>query len=172
MEEVASTDTPTFLLHLSESLDDEHIITKFQKIMKPVMEPVMEALNVANSQIAYLQEQLDKKDEVISAVQDRVTDLEVRLDDQEQHGRRGLTRVFGSVDAKVLSLCNNQLKVKSPLDLEDLEVVHRVGRPPKKDDVESAVATEAPASLPAPACPILVKFASRQRPGSSTTRIC
>ena len=77
MEEVASTDTPSFLLHLSESLDDEHIITKFQKIMKPVMEPVMEALNVANSQIACPQEQLDKKDEAISAVQDRVTDLEI-----------------------------------------------------------------------------------------------
>ena len=94
-KEMASIDTPTSLLHLSESRDDKHIITKFQKIMKPVMEPVREALNVANSLIASLQEQLDKTDEVINALQDRVTDLEVRLDHQEQHGCRGSMRVFG-----------------------------------------------------------------------------
>ena len=56
----------------------------------------------------------------------------------------------GSVDANVLSLNNNQLKVSSPLDLEDLEGVHRIGGPHKKDDMESAVAAEAPVPLPTP----------------------
>ena len=61
----------------------------------------------------------------------------IQLDDLEQQGRRGSMRVFGvpedtpgSVDSKVLALCNSQMDVSPPLVMEDLEVVHRLGKPP------------------------------------------
>ena len=82
-----------------------------KKIMKPVMEPVMEALKVAKSQIRShpCWSNWIKKDKLICTLQDRVTDSEVRLNDQEKQGRWGSITVFGvpedtsgSVDVKVL----------------------------------------------------------------------
>ena len=125
----------SFLLHLSEALDDGDIIKKFRTIMSPLMTPVMDALNQANATIDSLEKRMDEKDNKIAALEQNISEMDLRLDDLEQQGRRGSMRVFGipevtpgSVDAKVLALCNGQMGMSPPLVLEDLEVVHRLGK--------------------------------------------
>ena len=126
----------SFLLHLSEALDDNDIVKKFQTIMSPLLTPVMDALNQDNATIDSLKNVWTKKDSKIATLEQNVWDMEIRLDDLEQ-GRRGSMRVFGvpddtpgSVDSKVLALCNSQMDVSPPLVTEDIEVVHRLDKPP------------------------------------------
>ena len=126
----------SFLVYLGEALDDEAIIKKFQSIMTPLLKPLSDALTQANATIASLRKRIDEKDNAIANLEQQVRDLDIRVDDLEQQGRRGSMRVFGipedtpgSVDLKILTLCNKQMKVSPPLTLEDLEVVHRLGKP-------------------------------------------
>ena len=151
--------TASFLLHLSEALDDDDIVKKFQTIMSPLMTPVMDALNQANATIDSLKKRMDEKDNKIATLEQNVWDMEIRLDDLEQQGRRGSMRVFGvpedtpgSVDSKVLALCNSQMDVSPPLVMEDLEVVHRLGKPPSGTVRADVPAPEAatPGSTPGP----------------------
>ena len=162
----------SYLLQMSEALDDKGIVEKFQKIMSPVVLPIMDALNQANSTIASLQQQLQEKDIAISNLQSKVCGMELRLDDLEQLGRQGSMRVFGipevtpgTVDDKVSAVCNDQMKVKLKLTIEDLEVVHRVGKPPPSpsnpDDTKSDVTESSDATTTKPH-PILVKFSCRR----------
>ena len=104
--------------------------------MTPLLKPLSDALAQANATIASLRKRIDKKDNAIANLEQQVRDLDIRVDDLEQQGRRGSMRVFGipedtpgSVDLKILTLCNKQMKVSPPLTLEDLEVVHRLGKP-------------------------------------------
>ena len=53
--------TASFLLHLSEALDDNDIVKKFQTIMSPLLTPVMDALNQANATIDSLKNVWTKK---------------------------------------------------------------------------------------------------------------
>ena len=123
-------------MYLGEALDDDAIIKKFQSIMTPLLKPLSDALTQANATIASLRKRIDEKDSAIANLEQQVRDLDIRVDDLEQQGWRGLMRVFGiledtpgSVDLKILTLCNKQMKVSPPLTLEDLEVVHRLSKP-------------------------------------------
>ena len=103
---------------------------------------ISDALEASNMLVDNLRKQLKANDEEVAALRDEVDALKVRHDDLEQHGRRGSMRVFGvpehttgTVDHKVLSLVNEHLKVTPPLVLEDIEVAHRLGKPPPKPHV-------------------------------------
>ena len=91
--------------------------------MTPLLKPLSDALTQANATIASLRKRIDEKDNAIANLEQQVRDLDIRVDDLEQQGRRGSMRVFGippdtpgSVDPKILTLCNKQMKV-SPLSL-------------------------------------------------------
>ena len=150
--------TASFLLHLSEALDDGDIIKKFRTIMSPLMTPVMDALNQANATIDFFKKRMDEKDNKIAALEQNISEMDLRLDDLEQQGRRGSMRVFGipedtpgSVDAKVLALCNGQMGMSPLLVLEDLEVVHRLGKPSPGTQNADVPAPAAPARDSRPA---------------------
>ena len=155
----------SFLLQLSEALDDGQIAQKFQSIMSPLLKPVTDALQRCNATIESLQGQLKAKDAHIADLQKKVDDLELQVDGLEQQGRRGSMRIFGipedtpgAVDDKVLTLCNDHIKVSPKLILDDLEVVHRLGKPPPADGQSNDAD---PDSKPPPRS-IIVKFASRR----------
>ena len=69
----------SFLLHLSEALDDDDIVNKFQTIMSPLMTPVMDALNQANATIDSLKKLMDEKDNKIATLEQNVWDMEINL---------------------------------------------------------------------------------------------
>ena len=135
-----------------------------------------------------LRKQLQTKDEQITSLRNEVTNLKVLYDDLEQHGRRGSMRIFGvpehttgTVDDKVLCLINKHLKVSPPLVIEDIEVAHRLGKPPPKPQVsdpparsdasaddsdqqpgDSGHTSPSPEQPSSPPRSIIVKFASRR----------
>ena len=62
-----------------------------------------------------LKERADDKDSIVTALEQIVWDMEIRLDDLEQQQRPVSIRVFGVpgnnsgyMDMKVLALCNSQ----------------------------------------------------------------
>ena len=94
-------------------------------------------------------------------------ELEVRCDDLEQQGRKGSIRVFGlpeeeegRLEDKILRICNENLKLRPPVVPEEIEVVHRVGRPPSQQPVPEDDSRE-----PSKPRPILVKLSSRRTKG-------
>ena len=115
--------------------------------MSPLLTPVMDALKHATAMITLLSKRMDAKDDKITTLENQVCELEGRVDDLKQ-GRYGSMQVFGlpedttgCIDEKILALFNPEVKVFPPVMLEDLEVVHRLGKP--------APGTDATADIPA-----------------------
>ena len=191
---MASNDpeSTSFKLSLQQSLLDPLIVQQYQEIFKPMLTPLMDALNQSNALVESLRNQLKVKDWEVSDLRNEVDTLKVMYDDLEQHGRRGSMRVFGvpehttgTVDDKVLSLINKHLQVTPPLALADIEMVHRLGKPPPKPFIcdpapcekdtggdsdepavdAAAVVEQSPTQVQQPKTPpraIIVKFASRR----------
>ena len=175
-----------FKLSLQQSLLDPIIAEQYREIFKPMLTPIMDTLNQSNALVDTLRKQLEVKNQEVAELRSEVDGLKVMYNDLEQHGRRGSMRVFGvpehttgTVDDKVLSLVNQHLKVNPPLVLGDIEVAHRLGKPPPKpfvpdpapcedDDDDNKSGTDADQSSPPPPPPtnppraIIVKFASRR----------
>ena len=106
-----------------------------------------------------LRKESAEKDKKITTLQRQVRELETKMDDYEQHGRRDSVRIFGlskdspgSTDKKVLRRCNKRMKLSPPLRLEEISVSHRVGK----------LGEPAEDGTPPPPRPLLVKFATRR----------
>ena len=181
-------DSAAFRLSLQQSLLDPAIVEQYQQIFKPMLAPIQDALKQSNLLVDSLRNQLQTKDEQITSLRNEVTNLKVLYDDLEQHGRRGSMRIFGvpehttgTVDDKVLCLINKHLKVSPPLVIEDIEVAHRLGKPPPKPQVsdpparsdasaddsdqqpgDSGHTSPSPEQPSSPPRSIIVKFASRR----------
>ena len=89
-----------------------------------------------DSTVEILKKESAAKDEKIATLQRQVTELEIKMDDHEQHGRRDSVRIFGlseissgTTDEKVLRLCNKRMKLSPPLSIEEISVSHQVGKP-------------------------------------------
>ena len=109
-------DSTAFKLSLQESLLDLTIVEHYQKIFKPMLAPIQDALHQSNQLVDSLRKQIQAKDEEITILRSEVTNLKVKYDNLEQHGRRGSMRIFGvpehtkgTVDDKVLRLVNSHL---------------------------------------------------------------
>ena len=126
-----------FTLHLVQALKDPQVAAQFRNAMAPLITPLHDALQQNTAQIGILRAQLAERDDTIQNLQSHVQALEIKIDDLEQHGRKGSIRVFGlpedspgTLEDKLLSLFNDNVKVVPPLTLNDIEVAHRLGKPP------------------------------------------
>ena len=155
------------ILALLEALDDEAVIKKFQSVLKPLLVPIQDSLQQVMDQNASLKRQLADRDATIDKLNQEVDALKITIDDLEQHGRKGSIRVFGlpedtpgQVDEKIVTLVNEHLKVRPPIALEDVEVAHRLGKPPEQTVVlesDQAASQTRPTSRA-----VIVRFASRR----------
>ena len=150
-------------LSVIKAFTDDAILEKMKTAIAPLILPLKEALNTTNTEIKSMKSQLAEKDSTITSMACEIADLQVRNDDLEQQGRKGSVRVFGvpvttegTKDTKILSVLNKQMKLDPPIVIEDLEVIHRLGKPRLPPD--DAEASEEPKTV----SPIIVKFASRR----------
>ena len=142
------------------------------------------AVQKNTAEVASLRAQLADRDATIERLKSHVSNLETKIDDLEQHGRRGSIRVLGlpeetagTLDEKLRSLFNNNMELDPPLVVEDIEVTHRLGREPKTaqdpqqssqqsaTDGTDATATpsdDANSTQRSSTRPTIVKFASRR----------
>ena len=126
-----------------------------------------------------LRRQIADRDETIRKLEERVTELELRNDDNEQQGRKGYIRTFdlpeqgqGTLEQKLMKLGNDHLMLRPPICEDDIEVAHRLGKPPpnpQPNDESSEPSTDAvaqadaaPRSLRVRPRAVLVKLASRR----------
>ena len=143
-----------------------------QMAIQPLITPMSDAINQLMQANTCLQHQLAERDQTIGKLTQEIEDLKIRADDTEQQGRKGSVRVFGvpedtdgTVDEKILAICNNHLKLQPPLVLEDIEVSHRLGKPPvlpEEGNDDEGEGTDGPPADPPKPRAIIVKFASRR----------
>lgn len=122
-----------FKVILLEALSDDAVVRKQQEVMKTALDKIYERINDLNLRHDALKKQVEKKDIEITALHKKVDNLEQKIDDMEQWQRKGSIRIQGlsedgrgSVDEKVLHLCNEVLQVQPPLQMADIEVAHRL----------------------------------------------
>ena len=152
---------------------DDSFLKKIKSVINPLLTPYEEALSTAYAEIKQLKSQMSEKGTTIRALTKDIQDLQIKCDDIEQQGRKGSIRVFGVAEStpgttgnKVLSILNDNVKVTPKLTLDDLEVTHRVGRPPPgsaaQNEGTGENAVEAPAHREKQTRNILIKFANRR----------
>ena len=163
----------TFILRLKEALRTDDIAQQVLVSLQPVIKSLEDAISNLSATNSALRKQVADRDEAIAKLQHRVDDLEIRCDDLEQQGRKGSIRVFGMpekeegpLEDKLIRLCNVNLKLQPPIVPEDIEVAHRVGRPPlqQRGDSDGDGDVQDTSSPPKPR-PVLVKLSSRRTKG-------
>ena len=84
-----------FTLQLMQALKDPQVAAQFRNAIAPLITPLQDALQQNTAQITILRAQLPGRDDTIQNLQSHVQALEIKIDDLEQHGRKGSIRVFG-----------------------------------------------------------------------------
>ena len=92
-------------------------------------------------EVAELREIVKSKNAAITKLKTHLEDVEDRLDEHEQYSRRNTLRVSGvpeepneSIDGKILSIFNNRLSLDPPMIIDDIDRIHRVGKPDQRRD--------------------------------------
>ena len=129
-------DVEQFKLNLLEALNDDAIAKKFGSVFNETIKDLKQSVDTLIKLNKTLTDSIQEKDDKIKYLEKRCDDLEDRVDDLEQWGRRGSMRIqglpetgSGTVEDKVLALVNDELKLQPPLQLEDIEVAHRLPHP-------------------------------------------
>ena len=87
-------------------------------------------------QLKLYKDDLAAKDKEIQELKQTISELDRKIDDLEQHGRRDSLRISGipeneehdDTDAAILQICE-AIKVDPPVQRTDIAVSHRLGRP-------------------------------------------
>ena len=72
----------------------------------------------------------------------------------------------GTVDDKILIICNSYLKLQPPQALEDIEIAHQLGKPPvlpEEGRCEEGEGTDGPLTEPPKLRAIMVKFIAERK---------
>ena len=87
-------------------------------------------------EVSELRDIVKSKDSKITALEARVENLESKIDQQEQYSRRNSLRVSGIPEEtdeviipKVINLLNTELKLQIPIEPQEIDRLHRVGKP-------------------------------------------
>lgn len=79
---------------------------------------------------------LEKKDAEITQLNTRIDDLELKLDQAEQYSRRNCIRIAGLPESEnedttsvTMELINDTMALDPPLELQEVDRLHRVGKP-------------------------------------------
>ena len=165
----------TFTEQLLSALEQQDVVDRFSLIFEhqlkshldPVTVKLTDAIHALTQTVTQLKGEIKSRDDTIRSLQCEVTELQTRVEDLEQHGRRDSLRIFrimedepGNTEDKVLRLCNKRLTLNPPMALEGIAVSHRVG-PPTKPAATDPNDPDAEAE-PVPSRALLVKFVSRR----------
>ena len=146
---LVSSSAPTideFKEQLLSALEQQDIVQRFFLIFEnqlkthldPFTKKLTDAIQSLTQTVTQLKGEIKSRDNTIRTLQSEVTQLQTRVEDLEQHGRRDSLRFFGipedepgNTNDKVIKLCNKRLKLSPHLSKDGIAVSHRVG-PPKQ----------------------------------------
>ena len=111
---------------------EESLLRMFMKATKKTDEAIAEMQRT----LVTLHRDLKARDEKIAHLTQENIFLKDRIDDLEQYSRKSSIRVYGvskhttgSTDQKLLHLFIDVLKIAPPIQPDDIEVSHRIGKP-------------------------------------------
>ena len=157
---------------------EESLLRIFMKATKKTDEAIAEMQRT----LVTLHRDLKARDEKIAHLTQENIFLKDRMDDLEQYSRKSSIRVYGvsehttgSTDQKLLHLFNDVLKIAPPIQPDDIEVSHRIGKPQaaSPSNADTPDTTEASdtngtnhgtqdTADPPPSRPIIARFTSRK----------
>lgn len=124
--------------HSTDSMKSEilPIMDAIANLRKEIKADFGEQMNNLRQTVASLKDIITKKDETIASLEKRVEALEQSQDDLEQYSRRNSVRLSGLVENKkedtaalAIDVLNDRMKLTPPLTINELDRVHRVGKP-------------------------------------------
>ena len=121
-------------LQILELITDERVLSKLKETMFP--QELSNKIDILNTTVATLSSQLREKYAKITLLEERLTKVEEDLDRCEQYSRRPNLRIQGLSDdvrgedteRKVLYAINVNMGFKPPLEIDQIERCHRLGR--------------------------------------------
>ena len=107
------------------------------KLLSSELKEFQDTNRQLQKEVYELRDIVQKKDKMITSLEDKLVLFKTKLDEHEQYTRRNSLRISGiketgneDVGAKVLDLCNKQLGVK--ITSAKIDRVHSVGPPRQK----------------------------------------
>lgn len=128
----ANTECPcgeNFALNFLEALDDAAVADKLKKILSPDYDQLADVVAAKLSvRLKKLEDELEKKDEMIISLKKRLEDVENKLDDTEQYSRRTSVRISGIPEEATEDVADKVTKVFEVMKVKPvINRVHRVG---------------------------------------------
>ena len=126
-----SLDQEAFLQAFLLALEDDKVIKKLQSGV----------IGQLQAEISHLKQVIQKRDDVITALQNDLSEVKDANDALEQYTRRNSLRISGLKELQdenplqvILTFCNSRLRVKPEVTINDIDRVHRIGKPDQKVD--------------------------------------
>ena len=139
-------DQTDFARAFISALNDESVIKKLDDTIGAQLHFELKNIKEANKklkddlsaefhkEVESLRNIITEKDAKINELEQKVSSLEVKLDDYEQYSRRNSLRITGiketdseNVEDKVLNLLNDKLELETPITVNHVDRIHRVG---------------------------------------------
>ena len=146
------------------ALTDPQVIEQFGKLIDNRNRKTHEAVLELQNTVSHLLRKLDERDKQIHDLKLENENLREELDDLQQYSRKPSIRVFGipegdhdNTDDLLLKLFNNKMKMSPQIQLNDIEISHRVGRKPQQPSDSSSPNQ---AKKPPPPRAIIARLAS------------
>ena len=126
-----------FNIHLIAALQDPSVIDSFQKLFDKSNKKTRDAITELQNIVVRLINKLSETDKEISDLKHENQELREELDELQQYSRKPSIRVYGipesedeDTDQLLLQLFNERMQLEPPVQLQDIEISHRVGRTP------------------------------------------
>ena len=135
----ATEEREALALRVIDLLTDQQVLSALKKALFPV--ELSGRIDALNATLERLSRVVEEKDARITSLEREVRELANANDSLEQYTRRPNLRFEGvpeddngeDTDAKVLDIANSLLGMTPPLEIDDLERSHRLGRRLDKD---------------------------------------
>ena len=152
-----------FSLYLIEALHDPSVVDSFQKLFEKTNKKSHDAIAELQNTVVRLVNKISERDTEITQLKKDNQELREELDELQQYSRKPSIRVYGipeknndDPDQLLLQLFNKRMKMTPPIELQDIEISHRIGR----------ITNVGESSDPPPPRPIIARFASRRIKGA------
>ena len=136
-------DVDAFRLDIIEAFKDPSVTEQMATAFAPYLERIADKMcERLDTKVKIMTDQLKARDQKIQALENAVITLQLKIDDQEQYSRREALRITGIPETEnentnqlVVALCNDTLKLDTPLQDSDLARSHRSGDASKSNRV-------------------------------------
>ena len=135
---MSTMENDQFCILFSSALKDKQCTANLSDALQPTLKPLQDGIASIQALVQKYQDKLDQKDKEIKEITEKCSFLEQKIDDMEQWQRRGSIRIQGlkdsrfesneMLDSKILEM-SQLIEVNPPLQLEEIEVAHRLPHP-------------------------------------------